>query len=523
MKPAVRYRVSSRFSERGFVESLDKDFTVSEEPPVSRRETYLDTFDWRFFEEALTLSYEEGRLALRRLSTGEDVETAEIPAPPRFAGDLPKGGLRDLLLSITDVRALLPLFETELRALPVRILDRREKTAVRIEVEEVRVVSASATGSCFRHVSLKPVQGYDKHAEGVGRWLEASGYAREDGDLFTSLCKAAGKSPGAYTSKLRFTLDPAMGAYDALVRIFRFLAGVIRENEEGVRRDIDTEFLHDWRVATRRTRAGLGQMRKVVPKAVGKRFRKEFADFGEKTNRLRDLDVYLLKAEEYRALLPEEIRGDIDPLFDYVREERARELGKVQTWLDSNEYEEPLAEWEKFIHEPLADAGARSESRVPIIELASRTIRARYGKVAERGARAASNPDDAKLHLLRIQCKKLRYLLEFFSNLYPADEITRLIKQLKLLQDNLGRHQDISVQQAGLRAFAEELSSVREGSERTAVAVGALIGALEDEKQDLRSVFGGVFGRFASAENARLVGELFGGGSGRGDEGRDAP
>lgn len=521
MKTAARYRIPSRLSERTFVERLEKEHAVSKDPPVSGRETYLDTFDWRLFRKSLTLSHGRGALALRRLSTGETAKTAGAPAAPRFAGDLPGGEFRVRLASITGVRALLPLFEADRRVVPIRILDRREKTAARVEIEEVRLVRDGAAKTFSRHVLLRPVKGYDRHASSAARWIEACGCEREDSDLFVRLCEAAGRTPGDYSSKLDFALDPHMSAYDALNLIFRFLAGVIRRNEEGVRRDVDTEFLHDWRVATRRTRTALGQLKKVVPKDVSKRFRAEFAEFGEKTNRLRDLDVYLLSAGEYRALLPAGIRGDIEPFFDRVREERARELEEVLRWMASAAYEKPLAEWEDFLERPLSEADARAESRAPVVGPAGRTIRARYEDVAALGAEAASAPDDRKLHVLRIECKKLRYMLEFFSSLYKSAGVAKLVKQLKLLQDNLGRHQDISVQQAGLRAFAGSLPTAGDGAGRTAAAVGALVGALENEKQALRSDFGEVFGRFASRENVRLVRELFGGaGAARGKKRR---
>jgi CHAD domain-containing protein len=506
---AARYQLPRRFSERSFVECLKKSYRVARAPAASRQETYLDTFDWRLFKEGLALSAGDGRLVLSRRATGETVASAEAPARPRFAWDLPPGALRRRLEAVVEERALLPLFEVARRTAPMRILNRSEKTIARIETEEIRFVNDAAVKPFSRHLRLRPVRGYDKQAKELARWLAETGLSEAGDDLFSRLAEAADKQPGDYTSKLDFTLDPRMSAYDALIRICRFLAGVIRRNEEGVRRDLDTEFLHDWRVATRRTRAGLGQLRKVFPKRVNSRYRAEFARFGEKTNRLRDLDVYLLNVEAYRDLVPEEIRGDIEPLFDRVREERRRELEKVRRWMRSDAYESALAGWERFLDRPFSEADARADSRTPILELANRTIRARYQAVVESGGEAASTPDDDKLHMLRIEGKKLRYLLEFFSSLYPSDDVGKLVKQLKLLQDNLGRHQDIAVQQEGLRAFADDLGGAEGGAERTAVAVGALVGALENEKQELRNAFAGVFGHFASKQNARLFGKLF--------------
>ena len=55
------------------------------------------------------------------------------------------------------------------------------------------------------------------------------------------------------------------------------------------------------------------------------------------------------------------------------------------------------------------------------------------------------------LHDLRKKGKELRYLLEFFAALFPADTVKPMVKTLKALQDTLGRFQDREVQAHVLR------------------------------------------------------------------------
>ena len=78
----------------------------------------------------------------------------------------------------------------------------------------------------------------------------------------------------------------------------------MRQNEAGIRADWDTEFLHDFRVAIRRTRSALSQIKGVLPVDAVEHFKDAFRELGRSTNRLRDLDVYLLEEETYRAMLP---------------------------------------------------------------------------------------------------------------------------------------------------------------------------------------------------------------------------
>ena len=109
-----------------------------------------------------------------------------------------------------------------------------------------------------------------------------------------------------------------MHSDEATKIILRSLFLVIKTNEVYISKDLDTEFLHDYRVAIRRTRSALGQIKNVFPKETTSRFKKDFSFLGKLSNQLRDLDVYLLKKDAYKAMLPSILRDDIDPLFDYL-------------------------------------------------------------------------------------------------------------------------------------------------------------------------------------------------------------
>ena len=66
------------------------------------------------------------------------------------------------------------------------------------------------------------------------------------------------------------------------------------------------------------------------------------------------------------------------------------------------------------------------------------------------------------LHELRKVGKELRYLLEFFASLYPAEVVKPFVKSLKGLQDQLGRFQDREVQANALRELAPEVAEPRD-------------------------------------------------------------
>nr|MDJ0861140.1 CHAD domain-containing protein [Gammaproteobacteria bacterium] len=104
------------------------------------------------------------------------------------------------------------------------------------------------------------------------------------------------------------------------------------------------------------------------------------------------------------------------------------------------------------------------------------------------------------LHELRKTCKKLRYLMEFFQNLYPPKEIKALIKALKVLQDNLGDFQDLEVQALNLTHFSEQMVDEGTVPPQTLMAMGMLVDGLSRRQHQAREEFAARFGQFAAED-----------------------
>ncbi len=71
-------------------------------------------------------------------------------------------------------------------------------------------------------------------------------------------------------------------------------------------------------------------------------------------------------------------------------------------------------------------------------------MRKRY-ELSLAGENSASHADIARLHRLRIACKKLRYSAELFSSLYADEKVDRYLAALGKMQDTLGMLNDIAV------------------------------------------------------------------------------
>ena len=318
------------------------------------------------------------------------------------------------------MRALLKLLAMEAQCTPIRILNNDAKTVVRLLLEVDTLAEAQDAPPFASCLWLKPVRGYEKEAKKVSQWLTNKGWTISHEHGYLQGLAAVKKRPEAYSSKIRVHLQPTLRADEAAKVILRELLHVIKYNTAGVKNDIDTECLHDFRVAIRRTRAVLSQMKEVFPADVTAQFKKDFAYVGTMTNHVRDLDVYLLHKARYTALLPAPVRPDIEPLFAHLQRERAKAFRTLVRRLDSKTYANILHRWEAFLAQPPAGDTAAANASRPIIEVVRKRLRRRCRSVVQLGTQLLAETDDQRLHALRIACKKLRYVLEFFVSLLPG-------------------------------------------------------------------------------------------------------
>jgi CHAD domain-containing protein len=494
----MKFTLPKDYDQGKLIRELQDQYLIQQEKTLSKRYVYYDTFDWRLYNKSLILCSTAHTLLLQSLDTNTVLERATITAPPVFLSDVPSGSLREKVAPIIAMRALLTLFAMDTQCTHIRIMNNDAKTVVRLLCEIGTMAEAQDAPPFATILWLKPVRGYEKEARRLSKWLTNKGWLRSHDHLYLQGLAAVEKHPGEYSSKICLQLQPTLRADEATKVILRSLLHVIKCNEEGIKNDIDTEFLHDFRVAIRRTRAALGQIKEVFPADVTARFQKDFAYLGSMTNRVRDLDVYLLHKECYTALLPAQARPDIAPLFAHLQRERTKAFRTLVRRLRSKAYADILRRWEAFLTQPpVEDASAANASR-PIIAVARKRIRRRCRSVVQLGTDLLAETDSQQLHALRIACKKLRYVLEFFASLFPGKKTALLVEHLRTLQDNLGRWHDLVVQQEDLRHFAATFSGPDQQAHNTLRAIDNLISILEEEKQTVGQALPAIFSAFAA-------------------------
>jgi len=494
---------------------LDEFNEFVEEAARTERRRFHDTFDWRLYRHGYTLEDacmgDQRRLVLRSLDSGRLVRALHVTVMPQLAVELPPGPFRELIADIVWVRALMPRVEVVSRSIPLRMIDGDQKTVLGARIETHRVKDASGRlVQLAPRVSLDPVKGYGKPVRRVRKVLEGKlGLEAAGASLLDEALAAQDRRAADYSSRPDVSLDPEMRADVGLRRVLLQLLDVMEANLEGTRAHLDSEFLHDFRVSVRRTRSALAQIPKVFPRRVVDPFSREFRWVGDVSSPTRDMDVYVLKFDRYCAMLPAKRRDHLKPFLDFLLLHQQQEQAELTRQLESARWRRLAAAWRGYLS---ADPPARTtlaNARRPVRDVADERIWRAYRRVIRAGRKISRKTPASALHKLRLHCKKLRYLMEFFRSLYPQRRVSAMIAALKDLQYNLGDFHDFEVQAATLPRMAKQMQAEGEVSEDTLKAIAKLAKVLRRSQQRERAAFDKRFRRFDEPANRTRFKKLF--------------
>jgi len=248
----------------------------------------------------------------------------------------------------------------------------------------------------------------------------------------------------------------------------------------------------------------LNLVKDVYPAEGTRRMRKILGDLARQTNRLRDLDVYLLARDEYLGLLPSRLRPALEVMFDDFSAEREVEALRTASKMRMPSNRRLFREMDEYFPrekklKPSPAAG------LPVGPLVFRCIYKRYRKIHKIAAGIGAETPVETIHKLRIECKKLRYLLEFFSELIPRENGAEMQKLLRRLQGRLGEFNDASMQQKSLLNYWEQKRSGPEA----ALGLGGLISILYHRQQQARGLIGQALEEFCSDSMAAAFKRTF--------------
>jgi len=285
----------------------------------------------------------------------------------------------------------------------------------------------------------------------------------------TSLLQQEWRLKAVSNSKLERALalldaprSPGLNAKDSMVEAARktlsFHFQKMLKHEAGTRAGEDIEALHNMRVAVRRMRAALQVYGDCLNKKKLRPFAKALRNTGRVLGAVRDLDVFWEKTQAWLDALPVQDRPDLGTLKLAWEQEHQVNRKKMLAWLDGEAYSAFKNRFGAFLQDPEAAAlppfDAKGRPRPCCLQHAAPAILYQELAAIQAYQPWISGPDVPleRLHRLRIDCKRFRYTLEFFREILGPEAKT-LIREIKTLQNHLGRLQDAVVASAMLQNF----------------------------------------------------------------------
>jgi len=456
-------------------------YTVKETEVTSEVMTHLDTADWRLRRGGIDLAFvpKSGQLVAHRGNSRVEQPAGSI-GWPALISRIPEGPVREVIRGAVGVRALLPFATSQNRCDSFAVLNRDAKTVARVKWRQGSVQTPQERPLPVR-VQVDPLRGYAADAAKVERLLALGTPLTATRDTwFEALWAMPGLGP---TATQRFGMQRAQAADLAVADALLGYLAELEANVEGIVADIDTEYLHDFRVAVRRTRSVLKLLGDVLPDGLAARMGAEFRWLGDVTSATRDLDVYLLGIGDMARLVARP--GSLDPFGAYVRKRRAAEHRALVRALRSDRFVELGAAWRADLATVMS---APSRHRETAAQLAEDRLHRIFRKATTRSRAITSKSPSEQVHSLRKTCKEMRYLLEVFKPLCNPDAYRDVITDFKELQTVLGDFQDGEVQAAALRQFAQEMMSEGSVDSETLLAMGELSARFEVRQRRARNI-----------------------------------
>lgn len=501
-------------SDSALIDGLGIKTRVRREPRRIVHREWFDTFDWRLHRAGMTLeraTIMEGvhvELQLRRTS-GEVLQVMPVnPAGRKRSAtgktlvldtDAALGPARARLEHLVQMRALLALVSVKTSVRTFCVLDANAKTVARIVVEEATKETAAVLTAPRSRIRVVPVRGYADEARKLARRLGAFPGLRPSGEGWLGAALAAvGRRPGDYSGQLDLSLSPELPAVRAVQTILARLLDIAEHNMPGIAADLDTEFLHDLRVAVRRARTALKLLGDTLPPDQVERLLLDLKWMSDLTTPTRDLDAHRLIARKADA--PPGQTEELRPFYAFLLVRRQAAHRKLVRGVRSARWSRARQRWRSLCawQPPAGAAVPTVVGPATIEELARPRIARAYRRARRLGEAITAASPASDLHALRKRCKELRYLMEFFASLLEARSYGTVLKQLKSLQDCLGEFQDTYVQVRAVATFADDMLTEGAGSAATLMALGRTVDALGLRQAQARQEFGVRFKRFAN-------------------------
>ncbi|MDY6820238.1 MAG: CHAD domain-containing protein [Deferribacterota bacterium] len=459
--------------------SLNNLYTLELENKNENSYEIFDTFEYSLYFKNIILYKKNEEYILFYTKKNNTITFANTPF--KFWWDVDDAEVRGILKDILGPRALISLKKFKGIEEIYNIYDANKKIFSKLSIYEISDFNIQV-------LYVHRIKGYKKETKEINKKLKEilnldNIKAR---NLPEHLFSALNLKITRYSNKIDIQVERDEKAYLAISKILKKLLSIIRINLFGISNQIDSEFLHDFRVSLRRTRTALNQLKEIFKDEEIAIFKDEFAGVMKKTNYLRDLDVQFLTLIELKYELSGDLNDGLTLILDYLGSKINKEYNKLGRFLQTKKFNTLLEKWSKFLDDP--SGSVQEYGYKPIGEIASFYISKALKKVDRRYRIAVIDFNPVNMHKLRIACKKLRYVLEFFNPIYREDIYSDAISALKKLQDSLGLYQDVQVQSNMIYEILKDLGQP-EGKSSVYLVAGYIIRLLDEKKKESSTNF----------------------------------
>lgn len=461
--------------------ALAASYTVDRVFSGTEHFMHLDTVDHRLAHAGIDLAYlRDSNLLITRSSLGVAFEQhARRLSWPRSVSDLEPGPVRDHIEQAAWIRALTLALVSEAAATTFDVKNGDGKTVARVTWRD-GVILDDAPESVDPLAEITSLRGYRSDAEAVQKRLSPVVSTTMERTTWFDQVRPALALRTAPTRRRR--MRPGEPADVGVARALLDHLSVTDSLVPGVLADVDTEFLHGFRVGVRRMRSIVKLVGHVLPAEVSALTAAELRWLGDITTRTLDLDVYLLGIDDLAATVSRP--ADLEPFKAHLRSRRFTSKRELTIALSSTRF---VNLHDQLRSELAAVLDAPVHSDQTVAALAARTLRRSFQKMTTRAELITAESPGDQVHALRKTCKEMRYLLELFRPLYAPNAYRQVVGDFKEIQDVLGDFQDAEVQTASLRTFAHEMMNAERVDADAILAMGELATAFEHRQRVARN------------------------------------
>jgi CHAD domain-containing protein len=498
----------------------ENNYAIEGIDPVQTVDTYLDTFDWLLLKNRRALCYRvsEGRAvyALENIGSVEEEIAKKIEAEIAIEGPV-------------DVPEMVPVKRIRKRVdeiiFPRKLLEQVQVRTVgrryRILSPEGAEIELTFDASSFSLRGLHRPRPARKLYELEADILKGPETAL---DALTSLLSSRYGYVPSTASKLdaaieRFKIEipskkvpenlrvrPDDRLDRALRKILSYQFDRLRRQFPGIKRDIDTEFVHQARVSTRRIRSALRYFRGAISEPTAAYLAGELKWLGGLFGAVRDLDVFLLNLKRFEGQIERFPAKKRQALENWIERHRRELLRVLCDALESSRYRTLESRLIQLLERALPVRPRLPLAGKAVQEVAPDLIMEKFDAVIRQGQIVLARPKLKQFHRLRIQVKRLRYACEFMAPAYDGS-LDPFIERTVEIQDCLGELQDTVF----TRRFVDSLCADWEGKlvdPDLLFILGEIYQLQAGIARERQETFAKIWERFSSDETSALLNDI---------------